>query len=448
MSVEPFENHQDKVALPKFEASWEAIRFAMTAITLLGSVILIYFTLFVFINWFHPIRFGEHTRSSTVLLATLLTLLLFQPLKESVQEIIDYLFFRDTAQFDRAIATAIRTLSDINDRASLQQFLEHDLPDIIQVDGVYLHRHTVPALIRHAVTLPLSMGRRELGYLTIGPKISGRSFSRDERESLANLQEQVSLVWSGIQLAEAREEAERVSTMKSEFVTNVSHQLRTPLNVVINSTGLVADGILGEIKQEQAQYLYRAVQGSEHLKKLLNDILDITKLEIGQLSLQLETIDINFIIEELVPMVDGLLKDKPVEFALDTPAQLPYLIADRTRLRQILTNLLSNAAKFTREGSITLKIWQKRGWLFFAVIDTGIGIAGENLLLIFEDFQQVPGKQLEQLRLERRRHLGTGLGMPITKALVELHGGRIWVESELGKGSRFNFALPLKGGKA
>ncbi|MCB0211491.1 MAG: hypothetical protein KDJ52_19285 [Anaerolineae bacterium] len=444
MSVASVEKNRIRFPKPKFEASWEAVRFGMITVALVVTVVLVYFTLFVFVDWFYPILFGVHTRSSTVIFATFLTLLLYQPLKESVQSVVDYLFFRDTGQLSKNVDMAIRTLGHINDRDSLQNYLEEELANILQVDGVYMHQNAPSVLLRYAVTLPLRMGRRELGFLTIGPKLSGRSYSLSERELLSNLQEQVSLVLSGLQLAEVREEAERVSNMKSEFITNVSHQLRTPLNVVINSTGLVADGILGEITPEQTQYLARAVQGSEYLKKLLNDILDITKLEIGQLTLQIETFDISLVVEDILPMINGMLADKPITFEQDIPEQLPYIVADRTRLRQILLNLLSNAVKFTREGVVTLRIWQKRGWVFFTVIDTGIGIAEKDLSLVFEDFQQVSAKSMEELRIERRRHLGTGLGMPITKALVELHGGRIWVESELGVGSGFHFALPVK----
>lgn len=445
MSISRVEENRSRFLFPKFEAWWEIIRFGMIVIVLIMTIVLIYVFLFIFVEWFYSVLFEQHTRGSVVILATLLSLLLFHPLKDSVHSVVDYLFFRDTAQLDNSVAMAIRKLTDINDRATLRKYLNEKLPELLQVDGIYLHQHIPSILIRHGVTLPLKMGSRKLGYLTIGPKLSGRSFSFRERELLANLQEQVSLVLSGVQLTEVREEAQRVSNMKNEFVTNLSHQLRTPLNVVINSTGLVADGILGEIDQEQGQYLYQAVQGSEYLKKLLNDILDMTKLEIGQLSLHLETLAIGPIIDDILPMINGMINNKPIDFKLDIPEQLPLIFADRTRLRQILINLLSNAAKFTREGSITLKIWQKPGWIFFTVIDTGIGIAQENLSLIFEDFQQVSTKQQEELQLKQRRHLlGTGLGMPITKALVELHGGRIWVESELNKGSRFNFALPIK----
>ncbi|MCB0164198.1 MAG: hypothetical protein KDI79_08240 [Anaerolineae bacterium] len=438
------EKNRTKYLLPKFEAPWEIIRFGLMTITLGATIILVYFTLFVFVDWFYPGLLGYHSRGFTVFLAAVLTLLLYHPLKDGVRSMIDSLFFRDSARINEGVAVARRTMTDINDRAQLKHYLAEDLPKRLEVDGVYLHQYAPSILLRHAVTLPLKMGTRALGYLTIGPKLSGRSFSAEERAALGDLQEQVSLVLSGIQLAEAREKTERVARLKNEFITNVSHQIRTPLNVVINSTGLVADGILGEIGQKETQYLYRAVQGSEYLKKLLNDILDMTKLEIGQLSLQLETTDIHLILDDILPMVHDMLKGKPIDLTLDVTADLPFVVADRLRLRQILLNLLSNAAKFTRQGSITLKIWQKRGWVFFSVVDTGIGIANENLSLIFEDFQQVSTKQPKEAQIERRRHLGTGLGMPITKALVELHAGRIWVESELGVGSRFNFAIPIK----
>jgi signal transduction histidine kinase len=286
------------------------------------------------------------------------------------------------------------------------------------------------------------MGSRSMGYLTIGPKASDRSYSLEERTIFKNLQDQVSLVLSAIQLAEAREKAERVSQLKSNFVTNISHQLHTPLNTVINSTGLVADGMLGSISEEQADYLNLAVQGSEHLMILLQEILDIAKIESGELKLRVAAMNLNDVLEEIVSIVKGsMLQDRPLEIKLEVADNLPILFADRTRVRQVLLNLLSNAIKFTPEGDIYVKAWEHRNFVHVSVEDTGIGIAEENLALIFEDYQQVLAA--DGVEFKRRRHLGTGLGMPISKALVELHGGQIWVESEQGKGSTFTFTLPL-----
>jgi signal transduction histidine kinase len=356
---------------------------------------------------------------------------------------IDHLFFSDTARLGDEIETANRILANIDDRETLHQFLTKKLPAQLRVDGIYLHQHPHQALLRHSLTLPLTMSARSLGYLTIGPRYSGRAFSHEERTILKQLQEQVSLVLSGIQLAEARQAAEQVDQFKSNFLRNISHELKTPLNSVINSTGLVADGILGPIEAELAESLNRAVQGSEYLMQLLDDILDIAKIESGQLTLRLDEMDVREVIEDTLTIIKASLQQKPVELKLEIAADLPALVADRLRIRQVLLNLLSNAVKFTKEGWILVKAWRERNLVLVTVADSGIGIAPADQRLIFEDYQQVSANRPQDLMFERRRHLGTGLGMPITKALVELHGGQIWVESDLGRGSAFTFSLPI-----
>jgi signal transduction histidine kinase len=425
-----------------FEAWWEVIRFGLIWMTLAGLVVLVYMALFSLLDWFRVLSFEQASRDSAVFLATLLTLLLLRSLRLGSQSLVDNLFFADTANFKDEVDTACRILADINDREHLWQFMVNDLPSRLKVDGLYLH-HYPQSLIRHSITLPLNRGSHSLGYLTIGPKYSGRSFSYEERTILKQLQEQVSLVLSGIQLAEAREEAERVAQLKSNFLTNISHELRTPLNAVINSTGLVADGILGDIGEVPAEYLNRAVEGSEYLMKLLNDILDLTKIESGQLTLRFDEMDLKEVIADTLPIIKATLQDKPVELKLEIAGDLPLLAADRLRVRQVLLNLLSNAAKFTKEGSILVKAWRERNLVLVSVKDTGIGIAPEDQRLIFEDYQQVSAGRHHDFAFERRRHAGTGLGMSITKALIELHRGQIWVESELGKGATFTFTLPV-----
>jgi signal transduction histidine kinase len=241
-------------------------------------------------------------------------------------------------------------------------------------------------------------------------------------------------------LTEAREAAEKTGQLKVNFLTNLSHQLRTPLNTVINSTGLVADGALGETNETQAEYLQRAVQGSEHLLKLLNDILDITRIETGQLALHPESVDLQEVIAETLPLVRGLLQNKPVEIKTDLVTDLPTLTADRLRIRQILLNLLANAIKFTQSGYVWVRVRSDDQLVYVSVEDSGIGIPPEKLPLVFEDYQQVSGHS--DIQFERRRQLGTGLGLSITKALVELHSGRISVESEPGRGTTFTFTLP------
>ena len=428
---------------PPIYTAWEASRLAL----IWGGFVLItvfsYVTIFSLVYWFFGLLLQEVNRSLAVFATTLLTLILLRPFYHWTQLIIDRLFFPEMANFKEKIELICHELTKIDNRAALKQFLNQKVQAWLRVNGVDLQTdsqaESAPGLI-----LPLEMGTRSLGFLSIGPKQSRRSFGYTEHAILKQLQEQVSLVLSGIQLAEAREAAEKTDQLKVNFLTNISHELRTPLNAVINSTGLVADGAVGEINPAQVEYLNRAVQGSEYLMKLLGDILDITKIEMGQLTLQPELISLPEIIEDTLPWVRDMLQQKPIQLNMELGDNLPPLMADRLRMRQILLNLLSNAIKFTQTGFIKVRAWLDGDLIFVSVEDSGIGIAPENLPLIFEDYQQ----HHSQLRFERRRHLGTGLGLSITKALVELHAGRLWVESEVGRGTIFTFVLPLVRPKA
>lgn len=435
-----------KLPFLKISAGWEAARLGLIGIGFTLAAISTYLTTFSLIYWFSGLLLQEVNRSLAVFSTTLITLFLLSFLYEWSQRGVDRLFFPDTAHFKEKIETICHQLAEIASREKLRQFLNEEIPARLMVEGVYLHAEAQPETAS-GLTLPLEMGTRSLGFLTIGPKRSGRSFGQTEQVALKQLQEQISLVLSSIQLAEAREAAEKTDQLKINFLTNISHELRTPLNTVINSTGLVADGALGEINEAQAEYLNRAVQGSEHLLKLLNDIFDITKIETGQLTLQPELINLDDVIEETLPMVKGMLQQKPVDLSVELAANLPPFMADRLRLRQILLNLLSNAIRFTQAGAIQVRAWLDDNNILVSVGDTGIGIAPESLPLVFEDYRQLSGQPQRQFHFERRRHLGTGLGLSITKALVELHGGRIWVESELGRGTTFSFMLPLSPAK-
>jgi signal transduction histidine kinase len=430
----------------KISAGWEVTRLGLIWAGFALAAISTYLTTFSLIYWFSGLLLQEVNRSVAVFSTTLITLFLLSFLFEWSQRGVDRLFFPDTAHFKEKIEAICHQLAEITGREKLRQFLTKEIPARLRIEGVYLHAEAQPKTAK-GLTLPLKMGTRSLGFLTIGPKRSGRSFGQSERVALEQLQEQVSLVLSSIQLAEAREAAEKTDQLKINFLTNISHELRTPLNTVINSTGLVADGAFGEINEAQAEYLNRAVQGSEHLLKLLNDIFDITKIETGQLTLQPELINLGDVIEETLPMVKSMLQQKPIDLNVELAANLPPFMADRLRLRQILLNLLSNAIKFTQAGVIQVRAWLDDNIILVSVADTGIGIAPENLPLMFEDYRQLSGQSQRLVRFERRRHLGTGLGLSITKALVELHGGRIWVESELGRGTTFSFTLPISPAK-
>lgn len=234
------------------------------------------------------------------------------------------------------------------------------------------------------------------------------------------------------------EKLRAVDTMKSQFLASMSHELRTPLNAILNFTEFVATGMLGEVNDEQVDALNKALDSGRHLLSLINDVLDITKIESGMMKLFIEhDIDIHAELGQVIATAETLINDKPgVKFIKDIDAPLPKLAGDRRRLRQILLNLISNAVKFTEEGSVTLSVKQRGDSLLFAVIDTGPGIEDADKTMIFEPFRQT--------ETGIRHANGTGLGLPISKRLVESHHGRLWVESEHGEGSAFYFTIPLE----
>lgn len=235
---------------------------------------------------------------------------------------------------------------------------------------------------------------------------------------------------------EAHAAAEAANTFKSQFIANMSHELRTPLNSIINFTRIVASGMRGPVTEGQLDYLGRVRGSGEHLLGLINDILDLSKIEAGRMELYTETCHLDELVQSVMATATGLTKGKPIELHLEIAPDLPPVQVDRTRIRQVLLNLLSNAAKFTESGSITVKVAGTAEQLAVSVTDTGIGIAPEHLALIFEEFRQIDSSS-------NRTYDGTGLGLTICKRLVELHGGDIQVESTLGVGSTFTFRLPL-----
>ncbi|NJP07208.1 MAG: response regulator [Chloroflexaceae bacterium] len=237
---------------------------------------------------------------------------------------------------------------------------------------------------------------------------------------------------------EARHAAEEANTLKTRFIANMSHELRTPLNSIINFTQIIKSGFRGPVTEEQIQYLNRVSASGEHLLGLINDILDLSKIEAGRMELFKEELDLGELVESTMSTAIGLTKEKPIELYHEIAPDLPMIQADRTRIRQILLNLLSNAAKFTDEGCITVQVWQEQHELIVSITDTGIGIAPDKLETIFEEFRQADEGSM-------RSYEGTGLGLSICRRLLQMHGGRIWVESTPGVGSIFFFSLPLHG---
>ena len=260
-----------------------------------------------------------------------------------------------------------------------------------------------------------------------GNYAGGRAVHRDITERKRMEQE----------LVEDGRKLEQASQAKSEFLASMSHELRTPLNAVIGFSEIMLDGVAGEISDEQRDYLTDILESGEHLLKLINDVLDLSKVEAGKMELRVESLNLADIVTETSQTVSTLLDDKKLELRVNLQEGLPSVSADRTRLKQVFLNLLSNAIKFTPSGGeIAIEGSSKDEWCYVSVVDNGIGISKEDQERIFQPFVQgkTPPEQAKE---------GTGLGLTLSREFIEACGGRIWVESEYGKGSRFTFTLPL-----
>jgi len=231
-------------------------------------------------------------------------------------------------------------------------------------------------------------------------------------------------------------ELERANSVKSEFLSVMSHELRTPLNVVMGYTGMLQDGMIGEISKEQERVLEKVLKHSGDLLSMITSILDVTSLEAQLVKLEREEVQVSQVLDELRRGYE-LPPGKDLALIWDYPSELPTLTTDRGKLRHILRNLINNAVKFTNNGSVTISAWYypARRTMEIRVADTGIGISPEALPVIFDRFRQVDSS-------ETRLHGGVGLGLYIVKRFTDLLGGKITVESESSKGSIFTLVLP------
>jgi signal transduction histidine kinase len=267
------------------------------------------------------------------------------------------------------------------------------------------------------------------------------------RESERLLEEKVAkrtqaLEHSRVELALARDEAVAANRHKSAFLANMSHELRTPLNAVIGFSEVLLERVFGELNDKQAEYLDDIHTSGRHLLSLINDILDLSKIEAGRLELSPTSVELSVTFENAVVLMRERANRGGVSLLTEVDPEIGTAIVDERKLKQILINLLSNAVKFTKEGGrVTLRAMRDGDNLHISVIDTGIGIAPENHTLVFEEFRQAGDDY-------SRAQEGTGLGLALTKRLVELHGGSIWLESEIGQGSVFTVRLPVHGWRA
>ncbi|MGD2143214.1 MAG: GAF domain-containing protein [Anaerolineae bacterium] len=305
--------------------------------------------------------------------------------------------------------------------------------------------------------VPLRSGSEVVGTLNVeSPSVN--AFTPDDQRLLttlagnlaslidrARLFEEIEAARTELQYrAEALEEANarltELDRLKSRFLANMSHELRTPLNSVIGFSEVLLDGLLGDMPPEQKECVDNIYASGEHLMALINDILDLSKIEAGRMELVLKPFDVAEMVRNVQKTVTPMITEKSQILTVDVEDDLPELTADRVRVRQVLLNLLSNAHKFTPlEGEITLTCrLADPTTILFSVSDTGIGIRQDDQQVIFEEFRQADSSEAGDTK-------GTGLGLTISKRLVELHDGSIWVESERGEGATFSFLLPVSG---
>ncbi len=296
---------------------------------------------------------------------------------------------------------------------------------------------------RSEIAVPLVLSGKTLGVLDVQHNRAHR-FTEADLDVFRTLAGQLAAALQNAryfeELQRAAERLREVDRMKSEFLANMSHELRTPLNSIIGYAEVMLMGIDGEMAPETLEDIQAIYENGQHLLTMINDILDLAKIESGRMALKMEPVEVEQLLDEMRSSGLGLLrkyhKENQVELSIEAEANLPLVSGDRIRLNQILNNLLSNAVKFTEHGSIQVRAYRQDNHVCISVRDTGIGIASDQLEKIFEKFQQVDGSA-------KRRAEGTGLGLAITRYLVEMHGGTISVHSVEKKGSVFTVSLPM-----
>ncbi len=339
-------------------------------------------------------------------------------------------------------ATPVRLGEGATGRAAITR-TPVQIPDILE-EREYTGTRARPILVRlgyrSLLAVPLLREQQIMGALTVWRRAPG-NFAPEVVNLLQTFAAQSALAIQNARLFREIEDKSRqieaANRHKSEFLANMSHELRTPLNAIIGFSEVLGERMFGELNEKQAEYTDDILTSGRHLLSLINEILDLSKVEAGRMELELATFDLPLAIDNARTFVRERAVKHGINLDVTIDERLGDFVGDERKIKQILLNLLSNAVKFTPEGGrIGINARQADGSVEISVSDTGIGISPEDQAKIFEEFRQVGGDYAHKRE-------GTGLGLTLAKKFVELHGGRIWVESEVGKGSRFIFTLPI-----
>jgi len=343
---------------------------------------------------------------------------------------------------DDLIAVISQQHSDFS--AAVGRMVEIRAP--VQVADLNDEPHTattdimLKAGFRARLIVPLVGVQGAVGALVVRRRLPGE-FSKSTIELLQTFAAQSVLAIENANLFHELEkksvELQLASRHKSQFLANMSHELRTPLNAILGYTELIVDKIYGEIPARALTTLERVQANGKHLLGLINDVLDLSKIEAGQINLTLTDYSVKDIVYNVYSAVESLANNKNISLKVDIAPELPQARGDERRLTQVLFNLVGNAIKFTDDGEVAIKASSSNGSVTVAVHDTGPGISAADQEKIFEEFQQADSSTTKEKG-------GTGLGLAIAKRIVEMHGGRLWVESQLGQGATFSFMVPVK----
>jgi signal transduction histidine kinase len=309
---------------------------------------------------------------------------------------------------------------------------EHPLPAALRLRPPYSRMKAIQT--RSFLVIPMIARGTTVGILAGDNKPSGRPIGPDTVGLLHTFAAHAAVAIANARLFQAIESATRA---KSQFLANMSHELRTPLNAILGYTELIIDRVYGEVPAKIRDVLGRVEKSGRHLLGLINDVLDLSKIEAGQFTLSLADYSVRDIVQTVVTAVEGMAADKKLALVTTVSPDLPMARGDERRLTQVLLNLVGNAIKFTEVGQVAITVAVADGSVTFAVADTGPGIALEDQRRIFDEFQQADSSNT-------RSKGGTGLGLAIARRIVQMHGGNLWVESTPGAGATFHFTVPIR----